>query len=80
MGAVTAFVPRVDAAPPPITYQGQVKFEGVPVNGPARFFFELYEAQTCGDPLSSVEISEIEVVNGLFTVELNFYRAEIFDG
>ena len=78
--ALSMYASSVGAAPPPVTYQGQLKFDGAPVNGRGDFIFELYDAEVDGRLIASVELAGVEVVNGLFTVELNFYRADVFDG
>jgi len=62
------------------TYQGQLKENGVPVNNPAGAFrFALYDALTGGNSLGQLSLSNIPVVNGLFTATLDF-GAGLFDG
>lgn len=60
------------AAPLPVTYQGQLKFEGAPYNGLADLSFTLYDRLVGGTPLCTDALTNVEVINGLFTVELNF--------
>ncbi len=62
------------------TYQGQLKQGGVPYSGSADFEFVLFDAASEGNLIgSAVNLSGVEVVNGLFNVELDF-GAEAFDG
>lgn len=63
------------------TYQGQLKMGGVPVNGTADFEFELWDACAAGNLVAAalVQPSNVSVVNGLFTVPLDF-GANAFNG
>jgi hypothetical protein len=56
----------------PFTYQGQLKFNGVPYNGEAAFAFQLFGDEAGGDLIATTELSGIRVVDGLFTAELTF--------
>lgn len=73
-----------------VTYQGQLKQEGVPYTGLCDMQFELWNSATETDPnVGRLAINvfgsvagnppPVEVVNGLFQVELNFPE-ELFDG
>ncbi len=55
-----------------ITYQGQLKSGGQPVNGRETFRFELYDAATAGHLIGTTTASNVDVANGLFTVALDF--------
>jgi len=61
------------------TYQGQLKKAGVPVTGTVGGVFRLYDADTGGTEVGSIGPAVGEVVNGLFTVELDF-GAAAFNG
>ena len=55
------------------TYQGQLKDGGAPANGDYDFIFLLYDAQTGGAQVGNeMELDEVFVSDGLFTVELDF--------
>lgn len=55
------------------TYQGKLIRGGNPVNGTCDFEFRLWDAATGGAQLGSTQTtSSLTIVNGLFTVALNF--------
>ena len=60
------------------TYQGTLKENGVPANGLYDFRFDLYSGPICCT-LSWMIKSNVSVVNGLFTVQLDF-GANTFNG
>jgi len=62
------------------TYQGQLKAAGEPFDGIADFEFSLFDAESDGNPAGSrVDASNVGVVHGLFTVDLDF-GAAAFNG
>ncbi|UCE58996.1 MAG: hypothetical protein JSU63_16325 [Phycisphaerales bacterium] len=65
-------VSTVQAAPLPVTYQGQLKYEGAPANGSFDFMFYLCRGETTCDAIDSQEVLRHGVTNGLFTVDLTF--------
>lgn len=57
----------------PFTYQGMLKERGVPADGSYDFLFQLYEVPSgIARPIGTVTVDDLKVVNGLFTVSLNF--------
>lgn len=54
------------------TYQGQLKHGGQPVNGRARFQFSLWDAESDGREVAEAVAVELDVINGLFTAQLDF--------
>lgn len=56
-----------------ITYQGRLTEAGDPLNGTADLQFQLFDAPTDGTPIGGAQLaSAVEVVDGLFTVPLDF--------
>lgn len=62
-----------------VSYQGQLKQDGIPVTGEAAMIFELWDAMTSGNSLASMPPTPVRVTSGLFLVELDF-GAGVFDG
>ena len=63
-----------------ITYQGQLKESGIPVNGTFDFEFKLWNAPSGGETVGwTIVIRGHDVVDGLFTVPLDFGSA-VFTG
>ncbi|MCL6534301.1 MAG: tail fiber domain-containing protein [Armatimonadetes bacterium] len=62
----------------PFTYQGFLKQNGQPVNGTRSMTFKLFTALTGGSQVGDPITQNVNVQNGLFTVELNF--GTVWDG
>ena len=61
------------------TYQGRLTDGGSPANGTYDFQFKLYDAASGGAQVgSALEIGDVTVSEGLFTVQLDF--GSVFDG
>jgi hypothetical protein len=63
------------AAPPGavFTYQGQLKEGGLPANGTYDLLLRLFDGPTLGHEIGSgVSVDDLVIINGLFTVELDF--------
>ncbi len=55
------------------SYQGELQQGGQPANGQFDFSFALFDVDTGGSPLgSAIELQDVRVVNGIFTVQLDF--------
>lgn len=62
------------------TYQGRLNDGGIPADGPYDLVFILYDDPEFGAPVGApVEIEGQDVINGLFTVQLDFGSA-VFNG
>ncbi len=63
------------------TYQGQLKKDGVPVNGTCDFLFSLWDDPTAGSQIgTNQEKSNVSVSNGLFTIPDLDFGAGAFNG
>ena len=56
----------------PITYQGTLDDNGKPANGMYDMRFTLADAPVLGFALQFIDIDDVEVVDGLFEVEVDF--------
>ncbi|MHC5110483.1 MAG: hypothetical protein ACYTHJ_11470 [Planctomycetota bacterium] len=76
---ILAWVPALAAeavagssSPTAFTYQGQLKYDGVPVTDNCDIEMALYDSESGGNPLATQTFYKIEIVNGLFTVQPDF--------
>lgn len=78
--ALPAYSSHLEGLGDAFTYQGRLIDSEAAADGLYDFSFTLYPAQGEGDPLgeSPVELTGVEVIDGYFTVELDF--GEVFDG
>ncbi len=71
---------RAESIGSAFTYQGRIEDGGVGITGPADFRFSLWNAETGGNAIGTVNaLSNVEVQDGLFNVQLDF-SAGAFDG
>ena len=62
------------------TYQGVLNVAGNPLNGTADFEFSLHDADSLGNQVgSALTVSDVQLVNGRFTVQLDF-GVNVFQG
>ncbi|MHC4500492.1 MAG: hypothetical protein ACYS21_15435, partial [Planctomycetota bacterium] len=62
------------------TYQGSLNDGGSPADGLYDFRFALYDDPCRGMPqASTIDVNDVQVMNGYFTVELDF-DGDAFDG
>jgi hypothetical protein len=54
------------------TFQGRLTDAGTSPNGQYDFQFRLFTAETGGTPLGTTAVNGVSVVNGIFTVQLDF--------
>jgi len=62
-----------------ITYQGRLAKSGQPVDATCAMTFRLYDHETAGSQIGPDLNQDVTVVDGLFTVRLDF-GADVFDG
>jgi hypothetical protein len=78
--AMVALAPPVWAGSA-FTYQGQLQFNGQPVNATCSFEFSLWDAASAGSQQgSTLNRSNVTVTNGLFTVQLDFGATALGSG
>jgi len=61
-----------------VTYQGQLEDSSGPFTGTVPMLFSLYEAPEDGEPIAMFDAGPVNVVGGLFQVDLEF--GGVFDG
>ena len=54
------------------TYQGRLDINQTPASGPFDFNFDLYDAISEGTFIAAATVGNVDVVDGLFTVQLDF--------
>jgi len=63
------------------TYQGRLLDDNNPTDGPYDFEFKLYDSLVGGNQLAStIDINDLDVIDGYFTVQLDFNDANVFNG
>jgi hypothetical protein len=71
--ACAMLVPPPARAGSAFTYQGQLQFNGQPLTAECTFAFSLWDALSGGTQQGDiVELNDVVVTNGLFTVQLDF--------
>ncbi|MEM9065742.1 MAG: tail fiber domain-containing protein [Planctomycetota bacterium] len=63
---------QIQANPTPFTYQGRLDFNGAPFTGVADFEFQLFREITGSSPVVRIDKNGVDVVDGLFSVDLAF--------
>ena len=54
------------------TYQGSLSDSGAPANGVYDLRFSLHSAASGGSPMAFADVGDVQVVNGLFSVKVDF--------
>ncbi len=63
------------------TYQGRLIHNSEATDGPCDFEFKLYDSPVGGNQLAdTIDINDIDVIDGYFTVELDFNDPNVFNG
>ena len=63
------------------TYQGRLIHDSEATDGPHDFEFKLYDSPVGGNQLAStIDINDLDVIDGYFTVELDFNDPNVFNG
>jgi hypothetical protein len=57
------------------TYQGKLDSSGAGLNGVVDFRFRLFDAAVAGNELGAVNVDDVPITDGLFTVALDFGQA-----
>ncbi len=64
-----------------LTYQGRLTDNSTPANGTYQMRFSLFDTVSGGTQVgSTIELSNVQVTNGVFTVELNFGESPFVNG
>ncbi len=63
------------------TYQGRLIHNSEATDGPHDFEFKLYDSPVGGNQLAdTIDINDLDVIDGYFTVELDFNDPNVFNG
>jgi len=63
------------------TYQGRLLHDNTSADGPYDFEFKLYDSPAGGNQLAStIDINDLDVIDGYFTVQLDFNEPNVFNG
>lgn len=72
IAAKSAFAVDLGSA---FTYQGSLVHQGQPADGSFDFEFELFDAPSAGNPVGVPEFITLDVIEGIFSAELDFSLA-----
>jgi hypothetical protein len=62
-------------------YQGRLLDDNNPTDGPYDFEFKLYDSPVSGNQLAgTIDINDLDVIDGYFTVQLDFNDPNVFNG
>ena len=71
--ALAVALPGAQSLASPFTFQGFLEQSGTPINGSANLAFRLFDAASGGNQLgSTVNANAYPVLDGVFTIDLNF--------
>lgn len=76
--ALASLVTQLHAQSTAFTYQGRLEQNGRPATGLYQMIFRLYDRELEGTPLTAFPADSVPVTNGLFSVEIDLDRLNVF--
>ncbi len=75
-----SFLVHAEAVGTAFTYQGELAQQNIPATGVYDFKFELFDAESNGNSVATaIQLEDVAVNNGVFTVELDFGMSPFVD-